>query len=160
VNDDEEISATETWTDLHAKIKARQDLIGSEDFLKKLQSGPKVTRTELRDWLYALLAEAAEAGALTAADVDDVGDDLAELREEVERLGNLTRMIASTNFFALVQRLVQLVMERVQDPEVRGVAQVVAVLFSPAAPQPAQAPTSVTSVAAPEISEVPGGVAP
>jgi hypothetical protein len=131
----EDPTRADEWIDIHDEIKGRQDTVGSDAFLKKLRDDTKNGRAEMRDWIYGFMLKLAKVGALTAEDVVDLEDEIGDLREELDRLGNLTRAIASTNFFALVQRLVMLVKERVQDQETLHTAQIVEALFSPAQPQ-------------------------
>lgn len=145
-DDDEDDSLLVDWEKLHGKIEQRQSEIGGEPGLAKLRDAKNV-RGELLNWVYELLKEVVKTGAAQTTDVEDAFELIAEMRAELDRLGNLTRIVASSNYVQLVQILVQLVLARSQDLDTRNVAQQIFMLFSPvqlvAAPVDPQQPQVV-----------------
>lgn len=112
---------------LHDRIVQRQSEIGSESFMRKMQSSFAVTtRAELRDWIYALLIELSKFVGTLAEDTSEIVGRLDEVAEVTEKQGYILQAFASNSILGVSARLAELVLARVpDDKELRELAQII-----------------------------------
>lgn len=137
---------------------------GSDDFLKLLQkSFAAQTAKELKANVYQIIKDVSIRGGMVAQAFEDLEEDFIDLKDEVAAQGRLLRDLVSTSIMSLAWNLSRLCLERVQDPEIRNLAQTIYSAVTPTTGQAITRPSngageateSTPSTQSPNTGEVP-----
>lgn len=125
-NEEDENELVDDYEDLYEEVDKQIARVGSKAFLENMQKGfATQTVREFKMNVYEIIKKVVAVGGKTAIELERLGADFEDLKDEVVKHSRLFNDLMSTSIIAHSLNLARLCLERVQDTEIRNLAQAI-----------------------------------